>query len=701
LSEFNCRLQGKYGKGDDYLDNAVMVGSFAFGGGASLLLKTPQYILRGFSLSEKALKITETSSKVLLYTSMGVNAIDVAKQVDSECLSHRPAILFSGKSSCKIKDDQDFEKYEIASLAERNCVLSVSFNVIPGVATLASYKSFQKFILRNKSEIDDLAPLLEHRAGKKIKKGKQSEHWKELVDNYNTKVITTYEENQEFERMAKKMIHHSEDVKNAERPIILDIENSELKALNKKLPKDVVTSLDNLFFERMKNRMKQFELENPKLKVHYYYDYKSLRVGFTKTSKSNARINKKWQADFEEKLQKAFNDEYAAFIQELKDKKYIRTSGKKTDTPENWFKASLCDHPGVGNITTRAVRQLGGSILKCNDEKVRAHLIEQLQGIEKERSDFQTQFGNTSLMDNVRSETGKTMKQKTFKDDIFQFARKSETDEEFLDMIHYDYPSVELRLDQASAIRAHAQKVDSFSPPNYILKREVSIISDDATEGAGTLDFIGLGGKNLSATADSLARASRAKSLNPLERVSAEVDKGIEQVTELLTKDKNTFKNMTGDRYNVSATGDDIEMVPKGGWSRQDRILMISRAKKAFSLPVRSVFSTSKNISAMTRKLILAQGEELQTIVVKGLKSKYPSQKLSDFEFHLEMNGKEALNGDIDLILDADVDDFWKSPDHLDTLKNILKESINNANEVFHNRYPNITTSYQVGEVIH
>jgi hypothetical protein len=127
--DLECRLEGKYGKGQDYVDNILFAGTLIGSGGAALLAKAPQVLKVTLAAGTKAGRITEHASKVLLYSSLGVTSANIINQIDNQCLTKKAA-GYVQKNVCS-GSNQEIIGSEIKSLDEGNCVLAILMSGAP------------------------------------------------------------------------------------------------------------------------------------------------------------------------------------------------------------------------------------------------------------------------------------------------------------------------------------------------------------------------------------------------------------------------------------------------------------------------------------------------------------------------------------------------------------------------------------------
>lgn len=122
-----CRLDGKYGKGTDYVDTAIGISSLVFfipSGGSSTLLSAALIARTGMA-GRTALSL----GKAFRTTTGGGLALQTAHEVEKACLSKSPTKALTG-NSCNSAE------YEVSQMYETNCALEVLLQGSPYLAGL-------------------------------------------------------------------------------------------------------------------------------------------------------------------------------------------------------------------------------------------------------------------------------------------------------------------------------------------------------------------------------------------------------------------------------------------------------------------------------------------------------------------------------------------------------------------------------------
>ncbi|MBL7545297.1 MAG: hypothetical protein JNL11_15875 [Bdellovibrionaceae bacterium] len=130
-----CRLEGKYGKGQENLDNTIMATTLVAGGFAGLLAKIP-LALRGAIATERvAGTLSGSAGRILLSSATTSNMVQIFNQVDRDCLSHGNLAL-SSKDQCGNASPATVNA-EITQVANGSCILSIIMTGAPLPALLA------------------------------------------------------------------------------------------------------------------------------------------------------------------------------------------------------------------------------------------------------------------------------------------------------------------------------------------------------------------------------------------------------------------------------------------------------------------------------------------------------------------------------------------------------------------------------------
>jgi hypothetical protein len=123
-----CRLEARYGKGADYLDNTAIIGSLALTGGAGLVARAPMLLRASVASGQTMQRVSAQASRVLLAGASAAMVPDLLKEAD-KCLN--PGLLgMARKDLCSVSGD-DLTRQELLAIDEGNCVLSLVLHATP------------------------------------------------------------------------------------------------------------------------------------------------------------------------------------------------------------------------------------------------------------------------------------------------------------------------------------------------------------------------------------------------------------------------------------------------------------------------------------------------------------------------------------------------------------------------------------------
>lgn len=139
--KLQCRLDAKYIKGNEYLDNTAMMASFVLSGGGALLSKAPGVLVATLSQATRSGKIAFNSSRVLLASGAGLSSHLMLEDFDRTCRSSVKAL--TRKNLCTT-DPQQISSEEMNNLNEGNCALSLVLAGLPLAPGAVGLKNIYK-----------------------------------------------------------------------------------------------------------------------------------------------------------------------------------------------------------------------------------------------------------------------------------------------------------------------------------------------------------------------------------------------------------------------------------------------------------------------------------------------------------------------------------------------------------------------------
>lgn len=127
--KMECRLESRFGKGQDQLDRISFAGSLVATGGASLSIRAPLLLGRALATGTKLKKVSLLASKTLLGVASGLTTVDILREIDRECPASNLQKQNQGET-CNI-DSSDWVDSEYRKQAESNCILSIVLAASP------------------------------------------------------------------------------------------------------------------------------------------------------------------------------------------------------------------------------------------------------------------------------------------------------------------------------------------------------------------------------------------------------------------------------------------------------------------------------------------------------------------------------------------------------------------------------------------
>lgn len=438
---------------------------------------------------------------------------------------------------------------------------------------------------------------------------------KDLIEVYSGRKITTEAQNRDWIRRGSKV---EPDGKSK----FLVIENSQMKELNDiSLDKDLVTGLTNKRLEMTHDAVNDLLKKYPQVESVPYSDFKSVRYAFSPKPPAT-----KLPDDFEAQLQKVYqqtNDQFADFI---------RSNGLqgKLGDPANWF------HGGTGKTgdqASYAARQSRGQASNAlndfDNAGTQQRLSQNLTRTEGMRQNLANDPGLAPLMDASKGRT-------SLKTEVFEILRKTNDPSQVQKQIA---KSLGIKVDEKQAQRmiAYADSVDGFSPSINVPLRESSSLTP-AENGGISLDFKGIGAKNMKETAEAVASSktgSRAIEESRLGEsgVTAsfasskmEINKTLQEIAE-----KNGYK------FTIRSSGDDMVILPDKPFTTQVK-QQISEAL-ARKVPPSSLRLSSipAGVQQSERAALGVLGEDIEKRLRQKLQGQIPRERLDKILFSVDM----------------------------------------------------------------
>jgi len=439
--------------------------------------------------------------------------------------------------------------------------------------------------------------------------------------------------------------------------IYFDIENSQMKKLNDTLKdKDYVTSVTNYHKELIFNKIKELEKKYPGLNVDKYSDFKSSRFSFSGVIPE----------DFDKILNQIQNEANHEFKQFLIDSKLIRAQ----DGSQNWFRSGIGTTADEATLASRYSRESPYNVIQnYNNPKVIESLNKSLHQSEKLRLSTLRDFDGTNVIDNG-----------TLHVDAFDILRKN-TDN--LDNAKQELANrfgiTTIPDKTIQNMSEYVKYVDKFSPGIHVRER-LSASLDDALHGGITADMVGLGAKNLKATAEALKDSKNLNNAIDLSRLNEKaVTKGFEEK-------KAAFSEALSDsfgkeRIKTICSGDDCVVIPNFQLSSNDKQKLLNTlAEKGYSSDFRISFVAPKIEQTLVRNQLGNHGEGIEKILRKNLSQSMEPNLLKRLTFGIDMQTSELNQGKIKLFI-GNPNNSKLKPAEMKQIENAFNQSIDIFNE--------------------
>ena len=446
-----------------------------------------------------------------------------------------------------------------------------------------------------------------------------------FVQRYTNYIAVTTEKNQHF----INLVEDSARVARENKTRVFDGENWVMKLLNDTTrDKNLVTSLTNLQKNILLKHVAELEAKYPGMHFELYSDFKSVKIAIKGEKEFTPELGDQLREDLNSVFQKS-NKEFATEMDKLK------ISVPAAGPPANWFLAGFGRNIDEASLAARRARSSTGEsgILDYYSPKVREAMTSRLTEVESSRSALATSSTYKPLMDI----SGDIPKQ-----EVFDFVRKSKTDEELAAALKQHYGLIQFDAVDAAQLRGYVNGVDEFSPTLLIGKRENANL-DAAINGGMSADFLGMGSANLQATAKAL------KGQKDLPAALQAARRGEQSVTTVFRAKMERFRQIVGG--NVICSGDDCVREAVVAMTSSQKIEMVNAvAHDSSTRGVRMAF-VGPAVRAEFRMQLAAQGESIEKALRKELAGKIVPKKLSKVTFGLDMETTKVNEGAVNLII--------------------------------------------------
>jgi hypothetical protein len=418
--------------------------------------------------------------------------------------------------------------------------------------------------------------------------------------------------------------------------VFLDIENSRLKFLNDSLKdKDLVTALTNRHKEIVLQKLDELKKKYPNLEILEYSDFKSLRFA----------IKQPAPRDLQNEFNQILIESNKLFREEMISKGVLRT----TDDAQNWFRAGIGETADQANTAARFSRtQPEARLESFNTPELKTYFKNQLAKAEELRSSLSKSPAADTLFETVNQGTHRIPKREVF-DSVRKFNNPLDVQKDIEVRFGQKLP-----IEEAKNLAEYVKIVDSFTPGIHVAKREI-VTAKNASRGAISMDFTGMGAYNLRETALALTRSKKLEEALEQTRLA---EKRVTQMFQRRMNEKiNLIDNFLGQKKNlpgieVRCSGDDcVGIFPDRITPKDQRDLVQRFSRSDFPAGIRVSFITERVKAPEMRNTLATHGEAIEKQIRKNLAGKIPDSALNNLTFGVVMSGDEVGKGSVQLLV--------------------------------------------------
>lgn len=473
-----------------------------------------------------------------------------------------------------------------------------------------------------------------------------------VVKEYGTRKITSTNENQNYAALARVQ---------EKRPglVFVDSQNGLLKWLNDNVKsKPLIDAFSNRHSQLINIALETYTRRNPGFRLNVYSDYKGIRYGV------QGPVGK--ETKLAEDLKKIIDDVDARFMRELKDGDYPSFNGKAVDEP--WFSTGIARTADEANVQARFPP--GTSWEKID---------ETFKSTESIRETLQRRFGDTTLM---RAISGNPSK-KVLQTEVFEILRKNSDDALAAKILNHRN-GTHLRPEDIALLRQYKDEVNLFAPGLLINDRVLHEFKD-AVHGGITVDFAGVGAKNIEATAEGLAMGSTLQTaVAATRRMEMRVTTGLDALKANSERAVNAVLAKHGLKGRVTVSGDDMVVIPDGELSPQVRQELVQALAKADQSPadMRVSFFSRGIRRTDDRATIAAEGEGIEKLLRARLEFLFSRAELNGLTIATDMQGATRGTGDVILQTNGGL-----NPDQQRIIAREFREAVKDNNKKYQTNF--------------
>ncbi len=387
--------------------------------------------------------------------------------------------------------------------------------------------------------------------------------------------------------------------------LFFDVENAALKRLNDSLgDKNLVTALTNLHKDILFTKIDALKRKYPTLDILKYSDFKSSRFSF------GGEIPPNLQAE----LTQIFQDANEEFAQRVAARTDIQLP--QSENPSTWFNAGLGASADQAGLAARHARQSPrGGLQILHMDNVREQVQSNMRAIEEQRQRVQNILTNHPQL--LQGASG----QQIPATEVFEVLRKAknQSPQELAELFQTRF-GVELNPNQAGELLDYTQNVDQFSPGIWIESRVVANL-DEAEHGGFSVDFKGMGARNVAQVARDLASSG-----DDVDLAIRTIRSGEGAVTKEFDAAKDGFQDLVSETLSdlnipvrTQCSGDDCVSIPTARLpdvAKEKMMDAISRTENPSGYRLSFI---PPNIVARDRSIIAVHGELVEKKVRANL----------------------------------------------------------------------------------
>lgn len=317
--------------------------------------------------------------------------------------------------------------------------------------------------------------------------------------------------------------------RSGEAKLYFDVENAAIKRLNDTLgDKNFVTAATNYHKKIFQEKLAVLKEKYPTLSYNLYSDFKSMRLSF------EGDIPKELNAD----LNKIFEETNAEFSASLKQMNGVDLG---QEDPAHWFNAGLGTSADQAGLASRFARTAHRDWSKgqpvIDYHQIKQQLSQGLRDVESQRSQLFEAL--PAVQRGKIFQVGQVGEKPILRLEVIELLRKNaHTSADDLMGLFQKSFNADISSDQAKNIQDYLKGVDQFSPGLWQEQRVVANL-DEATFGGLSVDFKGLGAKNLQQLSRDLSQNS-----DNIDQAIVAARGGEDVVTQLLQAEKINYQNL-------------------------------------------------------------------------------------------------------------------------------------------------------------